>query len=126
MRVKSLAAAVLVAIVSAGVSSAQVPTGMISGRVVDSSGGVLPGVTVTATSPSLQGPRVVVTSENGDYVLPLLTPGPYTVSFELSGFQTATQKADVASTETIPLDVTLGVGGVTEQVTVTGQAHPFL
>ncbi len=51
----------------------------------------LPGVTVNATSPNLQGVRTVVTTENGDYVLSLLPSGTYTVSFELSGFQTGQQ-----------------------------------
>src|SRR5262245_10668743 len=67
MRVKVFLALVCLTL-SAAMASAQVPTGTISGRVTDSSGGVLPGVTVTATSPNLQGPRVAVTSGAGDYV----------------------------------------------------------
>src|SRR5262245_20772273 len=110
---------------SAAIAGAQVPTGTISGRVTDSSGGVLPGVTVTATSPNLQGPRVIVTSSFGDYVIPLLPPGTYTVTFELSGLQIVSHEVDVASTENVPLDTTIGVGGVTEQVTVRGEARAF-
>src|SRR5262245_40865573 len=126
MRVKVFAAVVCL-ILSAALASAQVPTGTISGRVTDSSGGVLPGVTVTATSPNLQGQRVIVTSAFGDYVIPLLPPGAYTVTFELSGFNTVTQQIDVASTETVPLDASLGIGGVTEKVTVVGdQQRSFL
>ena len=125
MRVKVFVAVVCL-IFSAVLASAQVPTGTISGRVTDSSGGVLPGVAVTATSPSLQGPREIVTSAFGDYVIPLLPPGPYTVTFELSGFTTVTQQIDVASTETVPLDATMGVGAVTEQITVRGEARSFL
>jgi outer membrane receptor protein involved in Fe transport len=112
-------------IFSAALAGAQVPTGTISGRVTDSSGGVLPGVTVTATSPSLQGERVIVTSAFGDYTLPLLPPGAYTVSFVLSGFQTVTQQVDVASTESVPVDVQLGVGGIEEKITVRGEARSF-
>jgi hypothetical protein len=113
-------------IFSAAWAGAQVPTGTISGRVTDSSGGVLPGVTVTATSPNLQGPRVIVTSAFGDYVIPLLPPGAYRVTFELSGFQTVTQEVDVASTEAVPLDAMLGVGAVSEQITVHGEARSFV
>ena len=69
------------------VRGAQVPTGTISGRVVSSDDAPLPGVTVTVTSPNLQGERTVVTTENGDFVVPLLPPGDYTLVFELSGFQ---------------------------------------
>src|SRR5689334_17841258 len=53
--------------VCAPAASAQVPTGTISGRVVDQDGLAVPGVTVTATSPNLQGGRTVVTSMYGDY-----------------------------------------------------------
>src|SRR5262245_54995710 len=95
---------------SAAMASAQVPTGTISGRVTDSSGGVLPGVTVTASSPNLQGPREAVTSASGDYALPLLPPGAYTLEFSLTGFQTVRTELKVASTEVVPFDVELGVG----------------
>src|SRR5688572_21910982 len=124
MRVKVFLAVVCL-VFSAAAAGAQVPTGTISGRVTDSSGGVLPGVTVTATSPNLQGPREAVTSGSGDYVIPLLPPGSYRVTFDLSGFQALTQETDVASTETVPLDATLGIGGVSEQITVRGEARGF-
>ena len=62
------------------------PTGTITGHAEDAQGGRLPGVTVTASSPSLQGTRSGVTSTNGDYIIPFLPAGDYTVKFELSGF----------------------------------------
>src|SRR5215216_3786490 len=63
--------------------------GSIVGRVTDESGGVLPGVTVTATSPALQLPQVAgVTDAQGDYRLTPLPIGTYEVSYTLSGFQT--------------------------------------
>src|SRR5947199_4420144 len=61
-------------------------TGGIVGRVTDEGGGVLPGVTVEAKSPALQGSRTVVTDSTGTYRLTLLPPGGYTVSFTLEGF----------------------------------------
>src|SRR5262245_57822773 len=64
-------------------------TGAIIGVISDSSGAVLPGVTVTATGPALQVPSIVsVTDAKGEYRLTPLPPGVYTVTFELSGFQT--------------------------------------
>ena len=47
----------------------------------------VPGVTVSVTSPNLQGIRNTVTSQIGDYVVTLLPPGDYTLTFDLSGFQ---------------------------------------
>ena len=111
---------------SAAMASSQVPTGTISGRVTDTSGGVLPGVTVTASSPNLQGPREVVTSASGDYVLALLPPGTYALEFVLTGFQAVKTELKVASTEVVPFDVELGLGTVTEQLTVRADARSFL
>ena len=64
--------AVVGVIFTAAPAAAQSTTGTISGRVVDSQGLALPGVTVIASSPNLQGTRETVTSENGDYILTLL------------------------------------------------------
>src|SRR6187397_1442451 len=63
-------------------------TGTIQGRVADSSGAVLPGVTVTATSPSALGAQTTVTSETGNYRFPAVPPGNYELTFELAGFNT--------------------------------------
>ncbi|HXI27752.1 MAG TPA: carboxypeptidase-like regulatory domain-containing protein, partial [Vicinamibacterales bacterium] len=68
-------------------ASAQTTTGTISGHVIDSQGLALPGVTVSAASPNLQGVRTVVTSGNGDYIFTALPSGTYTITYELSGFQ---------------------------------------
>src|SRR5919106_618734 len=117
--------AVCLTLVAAAVH-AQVPTGTIAGRVTDQNGLVVPGATVTATSPNLQGSRIVVTSAFGDYAVSLLPPGDYTVIFELTGFQRVTRTVAVAPTQTVPLDISLMVGGVTETVTVIGNAAPFV
>src|SRR5256885_2278340 len=58
-----------------------------AGIVTDAQGGVLPGVTVTATSPALNGSRIVVTEPNGSYRFPSVPEGAYVLTFELSGFQ---------------------------------------
>src|SRR5471032_2400247 len=61
-------------------------TGSINGKVADSSGGVLPGVTVSATSPSSMGVQTSITDVGGNYRFPTLPPGTYSVLFELPGF----------------------------------------
>ena len=95
-------------------------TGTVSGHVIDQNGGALPGATVTAKSPNLQGSRNVVTTTTGDYIIPFLPPGEYTVTFELKGFETAQQKTLVTASATVTLDAKLTVGRVTNEVTVTG------
>ncbi|HEV8629434.1 MAG TPA: carboxypeptidase-like regulatory domain-containing protein, partial [Thermoanaerobaculia bacterium] len=59
----------------AGAAWAQNPTGTITGHVTGTDGSALPGVTVTVTSPSMQGERTTVSQDNGDYLVPLLPPG---------------------------------------------------
>ena len=69
------------------VPAAQSSAGIV-GVITDTSGAVLPGVTVSATGPALQVPSVVAVSDSrGEYRLTPLPPGVYTVTFELAGFQ---------------------------------------
>jgi hypothetical protein len=101
-------------------------TGII-GVITDSSGSLLPGVTVTATGPALQVPSVVgITDGKGEYRLTPLPPGIYTVTFELSGFQTVKREnLRLTLGFTATLDQAMGVGTVQESVTVTG-ASPLV
>jgi hypothetical protein len=99
-------------------------TGSIAGKVLDSQGGVLPGVTVEARSPVLPGPRSTVTAGDGTYQLPALPPGEYTVTFTLSGMQTVTRNnVAVQLSESTPADAAMVVAGVTEAVTVTAESR---
>jgi hypothetical protein len=93
-------------------------TGAIIGKVVDSTGGALPGVTVEARSDVLPSPRVTVTGATGEYRLPALPPGSYTVKFELSGMQPVTRQAQVQLSLDTLVDATLGVQAVAEVVNV--------
>ena len=66
---------------------AQLSQGRLAGMVTDAQGAVLPGVTVTVTSPSLIGVQTTVTQADGRFMFPSLPSGTYTVSFELTGFK---------------------------------------
>lgn len=118
--------ALAIGLLTAGAAVAQSTTGTISGRVVDQQGLAMPGVTVTAESPNLQGTRTTVTSQNGDYVLTLLPPGAYTVSFEIPGFERQQRTVTVAPTQVVPLTVTLGAAALTETVEVTAGSADVL
>jgi hypothetical protein len=96
------------------------PTGTITGRVTDPDNLVLPGVTVTAASPVLQGMRTAVTSAAGDYIIPFLPAGDYTVTFELQGFGTVKELVSLKMADTQPVNVKLQIAKLTETVTVTG------
>ena len=92
-RMPSVAVALLLLLL-AGPATAQEQRASIEGTVRDSSGGVLPGVTVEARSPSLAGVQSTVTDSSGTYRFPALRPGRYEVTATLQGFQPA-KSADV-------------------------------
>src|SRR5689334_5830102 len=99
----------------------------IIGQVTDESGAVLPGVTVSVTSPSLQAPQVsAVSDDKGEYRLTRLPIGTYLVRYELSGFQPV-QREDVRLTVgfVAKIDIVLKVGALAETVTVAG-ASPLV
>src|SRR5438132_5565367 len=98
-------------------------TGSINGKVADSSGGVLPGVTVNATSPSLMGVQTAVSDTSGNYRFPALPPGSYTVTFDLPGFNTLKREnIQIAMGFTATVNVELAVASLQETVTVTGDS----
>jgi Carboxypeptidase regulatory-like domain len=97
--------------------------GTIEGRVVDQSGAIVPGVTVTLTSPILLSPRSAVTDAAGAYGFPSLPLGEYTVTFELSGFRKVAHTGlTVTAARTITVDATLQPGEMSETLTVIGEA----
>src|SRR5262245_20329090 len=105
----------------ANVSTAQDFRGRINGTVTDNSGAVLPGVTVTASSPALIQPQVQVSGAAGDYRFPALPPGVYDITFELSGFQTVKREGiRVVISQTLTVDQQLQVATLQETVTVSG------
>src|SRR5437899_10406222 len=93
---------------------------------VTTGGKPLPGVTVTISSPNLQGTRTAVTGENGGYQFSGLAPGDYKVSFELSGMATITKRASVQLSQTARADADMKVASVAEAITVTATAPTVL
>src|SRR5688572_20099086 len=85
---------VLLIIPASVFAQARLTGGDIQGTVLDNTGGVMPGVTVTATHVATNQSRSVTTDEAGKYYLPALSAGVYTVHAELAGFQPQT-KSDV-------------------------------
>src|SRR5262249_58468207 len=102
-------------------AAGQAQEASIIGQVTDDTGSVLPGVTVTATSPALQVKQVVnVTDERGEYRLTPLPLGTYSVEYTLEGFQTL-RRADLRLSAgfTAKVDVVLKVSTLRETVTVS-------
>ena len=91
-------------------------------RIVDSSGAVLPGVTVSLKSPEALGDFTAVTDSNGIYRVTNLPPATYDVRAELTGFQSVIRKAPVRLNAVTEVDFTLSVGAVSETVTVTAES----
>jgi outer membrane receptor protein involved in Fe transport len=98
-----------------------VQTGTIRGTVQDQQGLAMPGVTVTATSPALQGPRTTVTEAEGNYTLAALPAGQYTVTFELTGFSTVKQTTSVSVGLQVTQNVTLQTGALAENIQVVAE-----
>ena len=113
--------AVAVLILSSPGAFAQGQTGSIAGVVRDTSGAVLPGVTVEASSPALiEKSRSVVSDGQGLYTIVDLRPGTYSVSFTLTGFSVVKRDGiELAGTFTATINADLRVGAVEETVTVT-------
>src|SRR5215510_1611760 len=107
-----------------GTLSAQTQEASIFGQVVDESGAVLPGVTVTVTGPALQLRQVVgVTDTHGEYRVTPLPLGTHTVEYTLSGFQSLRRESiRLTSGFAAKVDVQLKVGTVAETITVTGES----
>ena len=102
---------------------AQIEQARLTGVVIDPQGGVLPGVVVTARSPSLIGTQTTNTEADGRYRFPALPGGTYTLTFEINGFQTVVRERIVLGLgQTLTVDAQLQVASVQESITVTGES----
>jgi Carboxypeptidase regulatory-like domain/TonB dependent receptor len=115
---------VLFSLAAGGTGWAQAVAGsQISGVVRDTSGAAIPGAEVTVTKTDTAMVRTVFTGSDGAYVLPNLPVGPYQLKVVLQGFNTYVRDGIVLQVSTNPeINVTLGVGAISEQVTVTANA----
>ena len=115
---------VLVVLASLALPAAALAQSAIAGVVKDSTGAVLPGVTVEANSPALiEKVKTAATNEAGQYRIVDLRPGTYTVTFTLTGFNTVVREGILLEANfTAPINVELRVGAVSENVTVTGSS----
>ena len=94
-------------------ASAQITQGRLTGIVTDTQGAVMPGVTVTVTSPALIGTRTTVSEADGRYLFPALPTGVYRVTFDLSGFRKFDRdNIQVVLGQTIAVDAQMQVGGL--------------
>ena len=122
---KTLAFLAAILLLVATTAFGQGTTAQLTGSVTTEGNG-LPGVTVTVSSPALQGTRTTVTGANGDYLFAALPPGSYDVRFELEGMQTITRKTELRLAETARVDTDLKVTKVAEAITVTATAPSVL
>jgi hypothetical protein len=106
-----------------GLASAQTQRGSIDGKVVDNTGAVLPGVTVTVTGSLLITPQTEATDATGRYVFVNLLPGTYDLTYSIQGFRTLVRQGIIVSVgRTTTIDLNLEMAGVEETVTVVGDS----
>jgi hypothetical protein len=112
----------MLAAVAPAFAQSQAANGNIEGTIRDTSGAVLPGVTVTVTNTDTGAQRVVVSNDSGIYRAVLLPLGTYTVTAELSGFKKYEQTGlSLSAGQSAVVDVAMAVGGVTEVVSVSAE-----
>lgn len=124
MYVRTLCAWMALAVwLAPAIALGQTTTGTILGEVKDSTGGTLPGVTVTAVNQANGLTREAVTDELGNYRFTAMPPGLYTVTASLTGFKEATRtEVRLAINSQVAAPFTLQIGGLEETITVTEQA----
>jgi len=124
MRYRSVVVALLMLGATVALPGIAIAQSAIAGVVRDSSGAVLPGVTVEASSPALiEKVKSATTNETGQYRIVDLRPGAYTVSFKLPGFNTVVREnIELESNFTAPINVEMRIGSLEESITVTGES----
>jgi carboxypeptidase family protein len=109
-------------VVGSSATSAQTFRGGISGRVADATGAVLPGVSVTVTDDATGVSRTTATSTTGDFSVPDLQLGTYTIEATLQGFQTVRTTVEVAVSQIASVELKMGLSTVAETINVTASA----
>ena len=120
---KTVVFAICLTLIMSTATFAQTGDGGLVGYVRDASGAVLPGITLTATSPGMIGQRQVFSDETGYFRIINLPVGIYALTAELPGFSTFRQEAiNVRAGSTFSLNIVMQVGSVTETITVTSES----
>jgi hypothetical protein len=118
-----LASLIVASVLVADAAFGQTGDGSLRGYVKDEQGGILPGVTVTGTSPALLAPVVAITDSSGYYRLNNLPPGTFAINAELSGFATHRREGIVMRAGlTFSVDIEMKVGALSETITVSGES----
>src|SRR5881227_1160959 len=121
MRVRPRSALVLAfALLPALAFGQRTTTGTIAGKIIDSSGAVMPGVTISVSSPEALGQFSAVSDAQGVYRVTNLPPATYDIRAELASFQTIIRKETVRLNAVTEVNFTMAVGSVAETVTVSG------
>ncbi len=117
--------AVIASIPSWSVLHAQAPGGALTGALRDESGGALPGATVTLIDETRGGERTAVTNPDGSYEFAGLPGGTYTIRATLPGFDDFEKTGVVIAASPVVVDATMGVGTLSESLTVSAAADRF-
>ena len=121
--VRRLLCVVVATVLSSASAFGQGAVSEVSGNVVDQTGSVLPGVTVTITEENTGLARTAISGEAGRFLIPSVTPGRYSVQAELAGFRTQMQTGITVNVgQAVTVNFSLLVGAVEDQITVTGEA----
>ncbi len=116
----------LITTAGAGMFAQGVQTATLTGNVTGPDGVAIPGVQVTATSPASIGERTAYTGANGDYIIRGLSPGNYTVRFELAGMQVVESRATLPLGGTTRVDAAMALSVAAEAITVTAEVPSAL
>src|SRR2546421_3065873 len=123
MKQHIVASLLVFSVLTALPGAAQTGDGSLRGYIKDRQGGILPGVTVTASSPALLAPVVAITDTSGYYRLNNLPPGAYAIAAELTGFAIYRREGILMRAgTTFSVDIEMTLSSVQESVTVSGES----
>ena len=113
---------VVLLVLGAAIVAAQTTTATLEGRVLDSTGAVVPGASITAQNVNTGLARTTISEANGDYRVPLLPVGEYNVTVEKTGFQKSQKRVLLSIGQNAAIDFALAVGEIAQEVDVEAQS----
>jgi hypothetical protein len=123
MRLRTTLLLLLSASLFVGPAFSQLDSGVLSGRITDSSGAVIPNAQITVANTETNFESTTVTNTDGLFRMPSLRPGPYRIQIKAAGFKLYNRTGlDLKVGDNLSLDVAMEVGGISETVSVTGEA----